>query len=437
MKIRLAMGFALLLCFALIRPGSVFGSGSENTISQATPSAPLVLAVVRNQGTMLHDRPDGEQLQTFVGGSLVTARLRSQDNLWVLVETRDGTEGWVKVTTLLAAGLNRLPVEQPTPTPTPTPEPTSESDSAPLAEATATATAGPESQEDATPTANGTLEESMASTTPEPTEESMAETTTPTPTGEATMEPTGEAMPDPTPTEGTPEPTPEPSPTPFVPPDGPTALSLARIGGANLWRNEDGAFVAHFGAGKRLTAIYRTEDSEYYFVYDDDGVHGWALAEELLVVSGRSLPIEEFPANPTSETEIATVETVEETPTPTPTPTVGPQKIVVTVNNIGQRLNVRAGPGTEHEIVAKAVAGVAFNAIGRNEESSWIQVTVADLPSGFGWVSAEFVTVDGPLDQLPVVEEKDAMEKGNSPPPPVISLPLAFHPAKPSTTTIA
>ena len=431
MKIRLAMGFALLLCFALIRPGSVFGSGSENTISQATPSAPLVLAVVRNQGTVLHDRPDGEQLQTFVGGSLVTARLRSQDNLWVLVETRDGTEGWVKVTTLLAAGLNRLPVEQPTPTPTPTPEPTSESDSAPLAEATETVTAEPESQEDATPTASGTPEESMASTTPEPTEESMAETTTPTLTGEA--------MPEPTPTEGTPEPTPEPSPTPFVPPDGPTALSLARIGGANLWRNEDGAFVAHFGAGKRLTAIYRTEDGDYYFVYDDDGIHGWALAEELLVVSGRSLPIEEFPANPTSETEIATVETVDEaaTPTPTPTPTVGPQKIVVTVNNIGQRLNVRAGPGTEHEIVAKAVAGVAFNAIGRNEESSWIQVTVADLPSGFGWVSAEFVTVDGPLDQLPVVEEKDAMEKGNSPPPPVISLPLAFHPAKPSTTTIA
>ena len=431
MKIRLAMGFALLLCFALIRPGSVFGSGSENTISQATPSAPLVLAVVRNQGTVLHDRPDGEQLQTLVGGSLVTARLRSQDNLWVLVETRDGTEGWAKVNTLLAAGLNRLPIQQPTPTPTPTPEPTSESDSTPMAEATATVTAEPESQEDATPTASGTLEESMASTTPEPTEESMAEATTPTPTGEA--------MPEPTPTEGTPEPTPEPSPTPFVPPDGPTALSLARIGGANLWRNEDGAFVAHFGAGKRLTAIYRTEDGDYYFVYDDDGIHGWALAEELLVVSGRSLPIEEFPANPTSETEIATVETVEETatPTPTPTPTVGPQKIVVTVNNIGQRLNVRAGPGTEHEIVAKAVAGVAFNAIGRNEESSWIQVTVADLPSGFGWVSAEFVTVDEPLDQLPVVEEKDAMEEGNSPPPPVISLPLAFHPAKPSTTTIA
>jgi hypothetical protein len=433
MKIRLAMGFALLLCFALIRPGSVFGSGSENTISQATPSAPLVLAVVRNQGTVLHDRPDGEQLQTFVGGSLVTARLRSQDNLWVLVETRDGTEGWVKVTTLLAAGLNRLPVEQPTPTPTPTPEPTSESDSAPLAEATETVTAEPESQEDAAPTASGTPEESMASTTPEPTEDSMAETTTPTLTGEA--------MPEPTPTEGTPE----PSPTPFVPPAGPSALSLARIGGANLWRNEDGAFVAHFGAGKRLTAIYRTEDSDYYFVHDNDGVHGWVLAEELLVIGGSSLPIEEFPANPTSETEIASDEAMEKTATPTPTPTptptmtptVGPLRIVVTVNNIGQRLNVRAGPGTEHEIVAKAVAGVTFNAIGRNEESSWIQVTVADLPSGIGWVSAEFVTVDGPLDQLSVVEETDAIEEGNSPPPPVFSLPLAFHPAKPSTTTIA
>ena len=435
MKIRLVLAFALLLCIALMRPGSVFGSDAEEALSQATPITPTVLAVVRNQGTALHDRPNGEPFHSLVGGTLVTARLRSQDNRWVLVETRDETAGWVEIRTLLAAGLSRLPVEQPTATPTSTPEPTTEADSTTMTEATGTATAEPVSQEDAmpTPTPSETPEESMDSMTPEATgetmeegatpesseeamaesgtpkatEEAMAESGTPQPTAEATIEPTREA-------------TPEPSPTPFVPPEGPTALALARVGGANLWRNEDGAFVAHFEAGQRLTAAYRTEESDWYFVYDDDGEHGWVSADELLVVNPDSLPVDEFVSSPTSETEL-----VDDS-----------DKVVVTVNTVGLRLNVRGGPGTDYEIVAKAVTGVEFNAIGRNEDSSWVQVAIADLPSGYGWVSADFVTVEGALEQLPVVEEAETSEEGSSPPP-VFSLPLAIHSLKPSTTTMA
>ena len=78
-----------------------------------------------------------------------------------------------------------------------------------------------------------------------------------------------------------------------------------------------------------------------------------------------------------------------------------------------------------------------FNAIGRNEESNWIQVSVADLPSGYGWVSTDYVTVEGQLEQLPVVEEMESTEEGVSPPPPVFSLPLASHSLKPSTTIMA
>ena len=435
MKIRLVFGFALLLCVVLIRPGSVFGSDAEEALSQATPITPNVLAVVRNQGTSLHDRPNGEPFQTQVGGTLVTARLRSQDLRWVLVKTRDDIEGWVEVRTLLAAGLSRLPVEQPTPTPTSTPEPTSETDSSTMTEATGTVTAVPGAQEDAmpTPTPSGTPEGAMESMTPEATAESMAEGATPEPTGEATMEPAGDGTPEPTPADETTQ----PSPTPFVPPDGPTALSLARIGGANLWRNEDGAFVAHFEAGQRLTAAYRTSESDWYFVYDDDGVHGWASADELLVVSGDSLPVEEFISIPMTETELVAEDAMDGTATPTPTPTVGEGKVVVTVINFGLRLNVRAGPGTNYEIVAKAAGGVVFNAIGRNEESNWIQVSVADLPSGYGWVSTDYVTVEGQLEQLPVVEEMESTEEGVSPPPPVFSLPLASHSLKPSTTIMA
>ena len=394
MKIRIVVGFALLLCVALVRPGSVFGSDTTEALSQATPIKPTVLAVVRNQGTQLHDRPDGEPLQSLVGGTLVTARLRSQDLKWVLVETRDESEGWVEVRTLLAAGLSRLPVEQPTPTPTATSAPTEESSPTAMSAATATLTATvepePTGTATATPAATGTPDGSMADVTPETTG-----TVTPEATGDATPE---AGTPEPT-VEGTPEATAEavePTATPFVPPQGPTALALARIDGANLWQNEDGAFVAHFEAGKRLTAAYRTEESEWFFVYNDDGIHGWASAEELLVVGGDTLPVEEFLSDPTTEEVL--------------------EKVVVTVNTVGVRLNVRAGPGTEYDIVARAAAGVEFNVIGRTEESDWVQVVIADLPSGNGWVSAFYVTVSGSLELVPVVkeEEDETTEEGSS-----------------------
>ena len=56
-----------------------------------------------------------------------------------------------------------------------------------------------------------------------------------------------------------------------------------------------------------------------------------------------------------------------ETPTPTPTPAGPPERVTVTVIDFGLRLNVRAGPSTDYDIVAKAVAGVTFNGIGRTE----------------------------------------------------------------------
>jgi hypothetical protein len=266
----------------------------------------------------------------------------------------------------------------------------------PAATATLTATLEPDptAAATATPTATATPDGAMAdetpvmagNVTPEATGDAMADAGTPEPTVEATPEATTE-----------PEMM-EPTATPFVPPQGPTALALARIDGANLWQNEDGAFVAHFEAGKRLTAAYRTEESEWFFVYDDDGVHGWAAAEELLVVNGDTLPVGEFLSDPTTEEVI--------------------EKVVVTVNTVGVRLNVRAGPGTEYDIVARAAAGVEFNAIGRTEESDWVQVAIADLPSGNGWVSAFYVTVSGSLELVPVVaeeeEEDETTEEGSS-----------------------
>ena len=398
MMIRLVLGFGALLYLAITQPGSLQSGQLGSELAQSTPISPTVLAVVRNQGSTLYDRPNGEPLQELVGGSLVTARLRSTDLLWVFVQTRDQTEGWVEVRTLLAAGLGRLPVETPTPeptstptvTPTPTPSPSPTPTSA-VMEVQETATSAP--------TAMGeTTAMPEASETPEAMEES-----TPQPTSEAVPEATTMAD------------TQEPTPTPFAPPEGPVALSLARIGGAVLWDGEDGAFVAHFKAGSRLTAAFRTENGEWFYVYDDDGFHGWASAKELLVVSGHLLTVKEFtiPLDeivPIEDEEIAPEDSLSDT-----APAIPIEKVVVTVNSFGQRLNVRAGPSTEYDIVAKAVGGVTFNGIGRTEEGDWVKVTIADLPSGYGWVFAFYVTTTGPFEDLTVegemmMEEEKEME---------------------------
>ena len=395
MMIRLVLGFAALLFLAITQPGSLQSGQLGNELAQSTRISPTVLAVVRNQGATLYDRPNGEPLQDLVGGSLVTARLRSTDLLWVLVQTRDQSEGWVEVRTLLAAGLGRLPIEVPTPTPTltptitptptpsPSPTPTSEA-----MEATETATSEPTPMGEMTamPEASETPE-AMDEATPQPTEEAMPEATT-------------EAE------------TPEPTPTPFVPPEGPIALSLARIGGAVLWDGEDGAFVAHFKAGSRLTAAFRTVDSDWFYVYHDEGAHGWASAKELLVVSGHILTVKEFTIPLEEIIPIEDEETDPETGPTAPAPDGTMEKVIVTVNSFGQRLNVRAGPSTEYDIVAKAVAGVRFNGIGRTEAGDWVKVAIADLPSGYGWVSAAYVTTEGPFEDLPVPEEKEMMSDG-------------------------
>ncbi|MYH60491.1 MAG: SH3 domain-containing protein [Caldilineaceae bacterium SB0675_bin_29] len=401
MMIRLVLGFAALIYLAIIQPGSAQSGRLEEQLAQSTPITPTVLAVVRNQGATLHDRPNGEPLQTIVGGSLVTARLRSTDLLWVLVQTRDQSEGWVEVRTLLAAGLGRLPVEIPTPTPTLTPPPTLSPTPSPTPTPTseAVATEVPE----ATPTP-------MSEPTPEGEMTAMPEASaTPEAMEESTPQPTEEAMPEVTSEAGAPEAT----PTPFMPPEGPTALSLARIGGAVLWDGEDGSYVEHFRAGSRLTAAFRTDDSSWYYVYHDEGPHGWVSADELLVVSGQILTVKEFtiPLEEITPVEVGETAPGTGTPTPTPTPAGPPERVTVTVIDFGLRLNVRAGPSTDYDIVAKAVAGVTFNGIGRTESGDWVQVAIADLPSGYGWVSATYVTTTGPFDELPVVGEMEMEEK--------------------------
>jgi uncharacterized protein YraI len=62
---------------------------------------------------------------------------------------------------------------------------------------------------------------------------------------------------------------------------------------------------------------------------------------------------------------------------------------------------VRSKPTTTAEIVTSIEKGAQAEVIGRNEASDWLQVKLNDVT---GWVFAEMVTINIPVDQLPVVE---------------------------------
>jgi hypothetical protein len=89
---------------------------------------------------------------------------------------------------------------------------------------------------------------------------------------------------------------------------------------------------------------------------------------------------------------------VPETGSVSPTPT---GVAALATNEGSSSVNVRSKPTTTAEIVTSIEKGAQAEVIGRNEASDWLQVKLNDVT---GWVFAEMVTINIPVDQLPVVE---------------------------------
>jgi uncharacterized protein YgiM (DUF1202 family) len=99
--------------------------------------------------------------------------------------------------------------------------------------------------------------------------------------------------------------------------------------------------------------------------------------------------------------DTATPEAVTATATTEGTATSGaPTTAVVSVT---QRANLRRGPGTDFALVATLEANEKASAVGRTNTGEWIQVENAAGPEGKAWLLASLVTVNVPVDQLPVV----------------------------------
>ncbi|MFZ1240792.1 MAG: SH3 domain-containing protein [Anaerolineae bacterium] len=129
------------------------------------------------------------------------------------------------------------------------------------------------------------------------------------------------------------------------------------------------------------------------------------------------------PATPTPA-EPSTATPLPATPTPLPKP-----QAVVTLNN----LNIRSGPSTSYPSIARGAANQRLEITGRNADSSWWQICCVNSKNG--WVSAQYVRVEGNAGAVEVVKDV-APPPTSAPQPTARPRPTAQPTTPPAAATI-
>jgi uncharacterized surface protein with fasciclin (FAS1) repeats/uncharacterized protein YgiM (DUF1202 family) len=102
-----------------------------------------------------------------------------------------------------------------------------------------------------------------------------------------------------------------------------------------------------------------------------------------------------------AETTDAAEPVAEDEPTDTGPVITEPITLTATVNT--RSLRVRQGASTETPIVAGLQQGTEITVIGRSTDGAWLQIQIPDVQTN-GWVSSEFVIVDGEVANLPITD---------------------------------
>ena len=414
------------------------------------------LAIVGGTGADLYDAPDGELLRSLIAGDTLNAVARTGDSLWVQV-VLDGEEapsGWVARGRLVIFDVESLPILEGDATE----GDATEGDTAePITEATQTsANANDNGDENADDKADA------AQATP---------TATPRPTRTPTRAPTS------TPT-ATPEPTPAPTQRVAASAVRTEVVAVARSSSASILDAPNGEPVMMLPPGSRVSAVGRSEGNDFVYATTRGGDGGWIAVGDLVIFGYERLPLRDAEAGDgggsveaaadaeematgdeaegdaetvTVETagadqEAATVADSDATASPadaagsptadspaaagsaaaTALPPIGPREldaeavdeagsVTATVQITDSRLNVRSGPGSRFNVIAKALPRATFIVLGRSENSEWVQVRIEGLPDGFGWVAANLVRLSGSLNEIPTTDETTDAPTWNGP----------------------
>jgi Tol biopolymer transport system component len=206
-----------------------------------------------------------------------------------------------------------------------------------------------------------------------------------------------------------------------------------------MYDQPGGSETGQLATGTALTAWGRSADGEWLVVVASSGGAGWVQVADVVVFNIETLPVldsttglpttAQAPSEPSAPQAAPTLPppaappaTATEGATPIapeagekgaatePSATQGAPLIVdgnvitASVTLTDSRLNIRSGPGTEFRIVDKAGPGALFQVSGRNVEATWIELFLPDSEEGYGWVSADFVTLSQPILGIPVSE---------------------------------
>ena len=90
------------------------------------------------------------------------------------------------------------------------------------------------------------------------------------------------------------------------------------------------------------------------------------------------------------------------TSTPTKTPTPLPVGKIDPLRVDGNYVNIRSGPGTDHEVawVQDVNQDFVFKIVGRNQDNKWLLLQTEN--GNYGWISAYFINTEGNIDNLSV-----------------------------------
>ena len=362
------------------------------------------LSVVGADGSSVFDAPAGNLLTILTPGTIVSVSGRTGNDQWLMTSMSDGTTGWVAAGSLVIFGLDNLPV-------------TSDSMAEGIGQPVSAGGSDTVAQ--------------VAVATPVPT---IVPSPIPSITPSPTLAPTFTS---------TPEPTLLQLPTASSGPDSiNTVFAVVRSRGTELLATQDGETIRSLRSGFTLNAIGRSDDGAWLQVTTTDGEVGWVGTDRVVVFRVSSLPIVGAdgrvigPAgndvaggisngsdtnadvaeassgqndnaaagqsgtgsgSTTSQPSVASGSAAAARPTPINSDGLPIVSIIAT----GARLNIRSGPDSTYEIIGKALTSEQFVALGRSEDSEWIQIEVLDVPGEFGWVSASFVALNESIFGLP------------------------------------
>ena len=143
--------------------------------------------------------------------------------------------------------------------------------------------------------------------------------------------------------------------------------------------------------GAQVTLLLRSVDARWFQIVYPPGSDkiGWVSAEyvQLQDATGRAALAQ---APPTPGAAVTT-------PTSAPATTASGGALVGVVNDA---LRVRGGPSTDYPILGRLESGTRLALLARSADGGWFQIAYPAGSDQRGWVSGEFLQVQGSLDTL-------------------------------------